>query len=378
MEEKSQKPDKIKEGNKKLILTTVICATLVLSIISFGLSVCNFVYNGVTGLAISLGNLASFTTEGSIADVASQVSPSVVSVLTETRTTDWYGQSSTATAAGTGMIVTRDGYILTNKHVVEDAKKISIVMEDGTTYDDVALVGTDPLNDVAFLKVNNVSDLPAVTLGDSKTLSAGQQVIAIGNALGQYQNSVTEGIISSTGRNITATDSSSSSYYERLTDMIQTDASINAGNSGGPLVNAAGEVIGINTAVSASGNNIGFAIPISSIKGMLKSIIETGEVKRAYIGVSYVTVTADVADEYRLDVNYGAYLPTNPISGSPAEKAGLEKGDVILSVNGIKIGKAGSLSTLIGEYAVGDTITLEYLHDGETKTVKITLVEYKS
>ena len=346
---------------------------------AFGLSIYNFANRHGSLYSNFDGNSQDFT-QGSIAEVAEKVSPSVVSILTETRTNNyWISQSSTSTAAGTGLIVTSDGYVLTNKHVVESAKTIQVVLDNGTTYSDVTLVGTDPLNDVAFIKINNVSNLTPATLGDSKTLNIGQEVIAIGNALGLYQNSVTEGIISGTGRTITALDSSNS-YYEQLTDMIQTDASINAGNSGGPLVNAAGQVVGINTAVSAAGNGIGFAIPINSVKGALKTLIETGQVKRAYIGVQYVSVTPDIASEYQLSVKNGAYLPdsTSVISGSPAEKAGLKTGDIITKVNGVEIGKYGSLSTLIGEYSVGDTIELTYIRDGNEYVTTLTLAEYTS
>ena len=188
------------------------------------------------------------------------------------------------------MIVTKDGYVLTNKHVVDGSNTIKVVLDSGETYDKVKLIGTDPLNDVAFLKIDGVDDLPIVKLGDSKTIHAGQQVIAIGNALGQYQNTITQGIISGTGRSLTAYSSDYSSS-ENLSDMIQTDAAINSGNSGGPLVNAAGEVIGINTATTSEADGIGFAIPISSVKGMLKNIINNGSASRAYIGVYYIQST---------------------------------------------------------------------------------------
>lgn len=322
------------------------------------------------------GNSISFS-EGTIAEVAERVSPSVVSILTETRVQSYYGQTSTSTAAGTGVIVSKDGYILTNKHVIDGASKVSVVMDSGKTYEanEVEVVGTDPSNDIAFLKIKGATDLPAVTLGDSKTLSVGQQVIAIGNALGQYQNTVTEGIVSGTGRAITAADSTGQNA-ERLTDMIQTDAAINAGNSGGPLVNAAGQVIGINTAVG-SGNNLGFAIPISSIKGMLKSLTETGKLERAYIGVYYDSLTAETAKNYNLDITTGAYVHNSNgggvIADSPAEKAGLKDGDVIIRVNGAKVGEAGSLSTLVGEYAPGDTVTLTIVRDGAEKNIDLTL-----
>lgn len=280
------------------------------------------------------------------------------------------------------MIVTKDGYVLTNKHVIDGANSIKIVLDSGETYDKVTLVGTDPLNDVAYLKINDVSDLPTVTLGDSKTINAGQPVIAIGNALGQYQNTITQGIISGTGRSLTAYSSDYSSS-ENLTDMIQTDAAINSGNSGGPLVNAAGEVIGINTATSSDADGIGFAIPISSVKGMLKNIIDNNSATRAYIGVYYINITPDVAVTYDLPVNAGAYLSSTSqnssiVTGGPGDQAGLKDGDIITKVNGVTVGKAGTVSSLIGEYAPGDTIQITILRDGKEKNINLTLGSYKS
>ncbi len=323
------------------------------------------------------GNSANFT-EGSVAEVANRVSDSVVSIVTEVKTTSYsffYGPTEeTGAAAGTGVIVSSDGYVLTNKHVIDSATKIYVVLNDGTVYKEVSLVGTDPLNDVAFLKIENATDLSPATLGDSKTIVVGQQVIAIGNALGQYQNTVTSGIISGTGREITATDESYQNE-ETLVDMIQTDAAINSGNSGGPLVNAAGEVIGLNTAVS-SGNNIGFAIPISSIKGMLNNLLKNGEVKRAFAGVVYSNINAATALESELDSSYGAYV-SSVVKGSPAASAGIKEKDIILSVDGIKIGASTSLGSLLGERTVGETVTLVVLRDGETITTELTLAEYK-
>ena len=325
------------------------------------------------------GNSANFV-EDSIAGVASRVTPGVVSIVTEIRSTSFFGQSYTANAAGTGMIVSSDGYVLTNKHVIEGASAVQIVLDDGTAYSDVEIVGADPLNDVAFLKIKDAKNLPTVTLGDSKTVTAGQQVIAIGNALGQYQNTITSGVISGTGRSLTAT-SSDYSTSETLTDMIQTDAAINSGNSGGPLVNAAGEVIGINTATSAGADGIGFAIPISSVKGLLNNIIKNGKAERAYIGVYYVTITPDVAAAYDLPVTAGAYLYSASqysavVAGGPAAKAGLKEKDIITKINGISLGRAGSVSSIIGEYMPGDTIQLTFLRDGKEKTVKLTLTSY--
>ncbi len=325
------------------------------------------------------GNSANFT-EGSIADIADKVSKSVVSIVTSTKATNFFGQSYDSSAAGTGIIVSSDGYILTNKHVINGATKVIVVLDDGTTYEDVEVVATDPLNDVAFLKIDDVSDLSAATLGDSKTISVGQQVIAIGNALGEYQNTVTAGIISGTGRSVTASDGSGYNT-ETLSDMIQTDAAINSGNSGGPLVNAAGQVIGINTATSTSAENMGFAIPISSVKGMLAQLIESGKAERTYLGVYTVDITSEVAKAYNLPVTSGAYLysPSSYsaiVNDSPASKAGLKDKDIITAVNGVKVGAAGSIANLIGEYKPGDTVQLTVIREGKEIAINVTLEGY--
>ena len=330
------------------------------------------------------GNTVEFE-ETSIANIVSKVTPAVVSIVVETHNTGYYSYlyGDTEQAAGTGMIVTSDGYVITNKHVAEGADAITIIMESGDSYDDVDIVGLDPLNDVAYLKINGVSDLPTVTLGDSKTIAVGQPVLTIGNALGMYQNTVAQGIVSGLGRSLTAYDSDGTNG-ENLSDLIQTDAAINPGNSGGPLVNAAGEVIGINTATSTDYNGLGFSIPISSAKGMLNGIIENGRAERAYIGVAYTSVTPEIAKAYDLPVRYGAYLRVSEsahssaiVTGGPAYKAGLQDNDIITKIGGVQIGAAGSLSSLVSEYKVGDTIEIEYIRGTETRTTTVTLEAYK-
>lgn len=328
----------------------------------------------------SNGNSLNFT-EGSIASVANSVSKSVVSIITSTAQRSLINSESSATAAGTGFILSSDGYIATNKHVVSGATKIGVLLDDGTAFEDVELIGTDPLNDFAIIKIKDAKDLTPIKLGDSKTISAGQQVIAIGNALGAYQNSVTSGIISGKGRSLTATDSSRT-QIETLSDMIQTDAAINGGNSGGPLLNAAGEVIGINTAYASQGNNVGFAIPISSVKGIINNVLKGQGFERAVIGVRYINLTPTIAKQKKLDINHGALISSSKgnnaiIPGSAGDKAGLKENDVITSVNGVEIGVSGSLSSLIGEYSIGDTVTLTIIRNGKTDDLELTLTAYK-
>ena len=325
------------------------------------------------------GNSIITAQEQDIASVAKKVSPSVVSILTQSERQSYYGRSQMQQGAGTGIVVSSDGYILTNKHVVDGSDTVSVVMSDGTTHDNVKVVGADPLNDLAFLKVDGVKDLAPAELGDSSSLRIGQSVVAIGNALGQYQNTVTSGIVSGTGRSVTA-ESEGNGGVETLSDLVQTDAAINPGNSGGPLVNIAGQVIGINTAIASEANGVGFSIPINAAKGLLKGVLANGKVERAYVGVNYLTITPDIAKEYDLPVTKGAFVSADRgsavASGSPADKAGIKDKDIITKVNDVEVGDKGSVASLVAEYAPGDKITLTLLRDGKTETVDVTLVAY--
>ncbi|HEX7483833.1 MAG TPA: trypsin-like peptidase domain-containing protein [Candidatus Saccharimonadales bacterium] len=326
------------------------------------------------------GNTLVTPEEENLASVVSKVSPSVVSVVTQSQASDYYFGSSTEEGAGTGIIVSKDGYIMTNKHVINGASTVGVILSDGTTYEDVQVVGSDPLNDVAFLRIPNVRDLPAAELGDSTSVRVGQKVIAIGNSLGQYQNTVTSGIISGTGRPVAAQAGES---VETLTDLIQTDAAINPGNSGGPLLNLHGQVIGLNTAIAADAQGIGFSIPIGATKGLLKGVLAGKGVQRAYLGVNYVPITADVAEHYKLSVKKGAYIyngtdKTAIAANSPAAKAGIKDKDIITKVGDIEVGDRGSVASLVAEYAPGDTIKLTVLRGSETMTVNVTLVSFKS
>lgn len=291
-------------------------------------------------------------------------------------------QGKQQTGAGTGFIISSDGLILTNKHVVaDDSAEYSVITNDGQEYA-AKILATDPFNDMGILKIE-AHDLPVVTLGDSDKLEIGQTVIAIGNSLGEYSNTVTRGIISAIGRRVTAGDNNGSS--EVLEEAIQTDAAINPGNSGGPLINLAGEVIGINTAINQSGQSIGFVIPINQAKKVIDSVKQYGRIVRPYLGIRYIPVTADLAKKNNLSVDYGALIIRGQnqgelaiVPGGPADKAGLEENDIILEINGQKIDESHSLVNQIAKYNPGDKLKLKVLHDGQEKTVEVTLEEYKN
>lgn len=322
------------------------------------------------------GNLIVTGEEEDIASVAAKVSPSVVSIITTVQSRIF----ETGEGAGTGIIISADGYIMTNKHVINDASNVSVVASDGTTYDNVKVVGVDPLNDVAFLKVDGVTNLKPAEIGDSSSIRIGQKVVAIGNALGQYQNTVTSGIISGTGRPVSA---QAGETVETLTDLLQTDASINPGNSGGPLVNVAGQVIGINTAIASDATGIGFAIPINATKGLMSGVLQSGKISRAYLGVSYQTITPEIAKQFNLSVSKGAYVvaanqsANAVVAGGPADKAGVKNRDIITKINDKEVGENGGVASLVGEYKPGDTIQLTILRDGKTLTVRVTLAAYR-
>ena len=323
------------------------------------------------------GNAVVSKEEKDISAVANKVGPSVVSIVTKGQARSVYGNSQSQEGAGTGIIISADGYILTNKHVVSDTSELSVVTSDGTVYTDAEVIGTDPLNDLAFIKVSGVKDLRPATLGDSSSVRIGQNVVAIGNSLGEFQNTVTSGIISGTGRPVSAQGGNS---IENLTDLIQTDAAINPGNSGGPLTNLSGQVIGINTAIAEDAQSIGFSIPINSAKGIIKNLLKTGKVQRAYLGINYVTITPEVAKEYNLPVKKGAYVMNDDgasvISGSPAEKAGIKNKDIITKVGDLNVGELGSVASLISEYPIGDEVQITLLRGGKTMTVTVALQAY--
>lgn len=322
-----------------------------------------------------------------ITQIAKDIGQSVVSIDVQSQTAvqTFFGIiPQSQQSAGTGFIVSDSGVIVTNRHVVPaGATKVSITLADGTIYNDVQIIGrTSETNslDVAFLKIMDLKGkkLAPVKLGDSSKMVVGDRVIAIGNALGQFQNTVTSGILSGYGRNVTAGDQTGTAT-ETLTNLFQTDAAINPGNSGGPLVNINGEVIGINTAIAGGAQNIGFSIPINDAKGLIDSVLSTGKLLQPYLGVRYVSITDDIAYQLNLPVNRGAYIAPatagqdSIIPGSPAEKAGLREKDIITKVNDINVDAKTSLTGALSSFKVGDNVTLTVTRDGKTITVKATL-----
>jgi serine protease Do len=318
-----------------------------------------------------------------ISSIAKNVGQSVVSIDVKSQVTsqNFFGlsQPQSQEAAGTGFIISSDGIIMTNRHVVPaGTTSVSVTLSDGTTYDSVQVVGRTAdtsSQDIAFLRVNDLKGktLTPVILGDSSKMQVGDRVIAIGNALGQFQNTVTSGIISGYGRDLTAGDQSGAQSDENLTDLFQTDAAINEGNSGGPLVNIDGEVIGVNTAIASDAQNIGFAQPINDLKGLINSILQGGKLQQPYLGVHYVSLTNDLAKEFKLKVTRGAYVNSGSdqaavVSGSPADRAGLKDHDVITKVNNITIDDKTSLTAALSRFKVGDKVTLTLSRDGKTIT----------
>jgi len=283
---------------------------------------------------------------------------------------------------GTGFVINQaKGLILTNKHVVDDTEAdYTVLTNDGRKFD-ARVVARDSVNDMALVQIQDHS-LPSLALGDSETVAIGQTVIAIGNALGEYRNTVTKGVISGIGRNVVAGDGRGSS--ESLEGVFQTDAAINPGNSGGPLVNLQGQVIGINTAVNKEGQLIGFAIPVNEAKRMIESYDKYGRIVRPYLGIRYVIVTPELAKANKLEVDYGALISRGQtaedlavIPGSPADKAGLVENDIILQANGQKIDTEHSLVKVLAKFAPGDVVKLQVYHRGEKKDVSVKLEEFK-
>ncbi len=315
--------------------------------------------------------------ESAITDAVAKVGPSVVTVVSNLQQQSGTRRSSQGSQAdGSGVIVSADGYVVTNNHVVEGAQSLQVILADGTTMP-AQLVGTDPFSDIAVLQVKGKLPAPA-TYGNSDTLKPGETAIAIGSPLGDFKNTVTVGVISGTGRSIDTGDGLT------LENMIQTDAAINHGNSGGPLVNLDGQVIAINTLVvrgnAASGDvaeGLGFAIPSNTVKSVVDQIISKGSVVRPFLGVSWQWITPDIAQANGLSVQYGAFI-SRVASGGPAAKAGLQRGDIITAIDGQALDNNHSFINVLLNYKPGDVISLTVARGTQNKQLSLTLAERPS
>lgn len=336
-------------------------------------------------------NVKLIKEESSVIDVVKKVGPSVVTVAEELPQISSspfdlgpfsvFGtpeseeeESNEPQNIGSGFIISKDGFVVTNKHVVSDrGAKYQIITNNDKKYD-VEKIYRDPLNDVAILKINLSQNsgeiLKPIEMGDSTKLEVGQFVIAIGTALGEFKNTVTTGVISGLGRGITA-GGQFRGYAERIDNVIQTDAAINPGNSGGPLLNSSAQVIGINTAVSGFGQNIGFALPINVVKESLKNFNDGGQFNRAYIGITYKMISKDLA--ILNNVPEGAYV-SQVIQNSPADKSEIQRGDIITKIDGqrIQVGKT-EVSSMVSKKKPGDRIEVEVFRDEKIEKLFVTL-----
>lgn len=298
------------------------------------------------------------------------VKPSVVTVIGRLKTESGGQIDSTAAA---GFVVDSAGYIVTNNHVVEDKSAIySVALVDGTEYP-AAVAGRDTYSDIALIKIDKTG-LPAVKLGDSDALETGQTVFAIGDPLAKYEYSVTRGVVSGLGRNIPL--GTKDNPKPRLQNLIQTDAAINQGNSGGPLINLAGEVIGMNAATDTDGQGLSFAIPINVIKGELENLKNLGKVPRPFLGIAYVTIDRNVKFAKNLKVDQGALVTLVGV-GSPAAAAGLKQGDIIVSVNREILSQKNELDTVVQRYQAGNQVLVGLLRDGEPLDLPVILGEFR-
>lgn len=350
------------------------------------------------GGTYSVQPLKTVDEQSEVISVAEKASPAVVSIIAtaevptyESLYDSWFGfgsrgaQNGTATqqvSAGTGFLVSADGYIITNKHVVENAgAEYTVILNDQKNLGEkikATVLARDPNNDIAFLKIDK-TDLPFLNLGDSDRLKVGQTVIAIGYALGQFDNTVSKGVVSGLARSISA---GGMAQLEYLNNLIQTDAAVNPGNSGGPLLDIQGNVIGVNVAM-ADAQSIGFAIPINDAKAAYDEVKATGKISQAaktFLGVRYAAVNDAVQKANQLPYNYGVIVVRGGaatdlavVPGSPAEKAGIKENDIILEVDGAKINDRNPLQRVIGRYKAGDEVKIKIYSAGQEKEIRVKL-----
>jgi S1-C subfamily serine protease len=332
-----------------------------------------------SGETVSSRQPVTIDESSAIINAAEKVSPAVVRIVVAGVDENVLGREIPSQGVGSGVIYDQNGWILTNRHVVEGSREMTVELKDGREYQG-RVYGIDTLTDLAIVKIDprNGELFSAADVGDSSELKVGQLVVAIGSPLGTYSNSVTSGIVSATGRTITVEDGTT------IDNLIQTDAAINPGNSGGPLLDAAGNVIGVNTAVATDSNGIGFAIPINIARPIMQQAVAGRELARPYIGIQYVPVNAQLAEDLDLPVEDGAWVrildrsgrPTDEVAvvaDGPAAAAGIETGDIILSINGQPIDTEHPLNAVLTQFSPDQTVVLHILRDGNRQNVEVRL-----
>ena len=352
----------------------IMCAMLALSAISF--SGCSAgTANENSAAAVSSKSVQQTGSDIQLSDArntpvvraAKAVGPAVVGITNKAVARDWFNNPVETQGVGSGVIFREDGYIVTNNHVVSGAKELIVSMPDGRSLKG-KLIGADALTDLAVVKVE-AKDLPTAKFGDSDKIVVGEPAIAIGNPMGlEFQGSVTSGVISALNRTLDISD--------KLVKLIQTDAAINPGNSGGALVNADGEVIGINSAkVAANGvEGMGFAIPINTVQNIINEIMDKGYVARPYLGVSVFDPQTAGRYGYQLNIDKGVYIFQLTLNG-PCGKAGLQRGDIILKVNDEEVNSVADLRAKVASYKVGDTVKVTYDRNGTSRNADVVLEE---
>ncbi len=390
-EENSDKPIKIKKRRSKIwVVLGVILLSFIFGILGGGVAekvIIPFILGKLkSDKKVEITEKKEEVTveeQSGIIEAVDKLNPSVVSIVSSKEVYDFWGDVFEQKGGGTGFVITTDGLILTNKHVVSDkSAEYTVITHNGKDFE-AKVLSLDPINDLAVIDIQ-ADNLTPVDIGDSDDLKVGQRVIAIGNALGEYQNTVTEGVISAKGRAIIASDETGQG--ERLEGVIQTDAAINPGNSGGPLVNIKGQVVGINTAIEQGGQLIGFALPINIVKPIdkfIENIRTRGKIVRPLLGVRYIPITKEFASLNDLDVTEGALVSEGRmgeaavIPGSPADLAGIEEGDIVTHINQDKIDEKNSLSSLIQKYQPEEEVEVTLLRGSKEMKVKATLEEMK-
>jgi serine protease Do len=339
----------------------------VLLIVGISLVVTNTVPNSISVASGYLCVDEEIGPELSTQELVAEVAPAVVSIVTETVSYNWFWQAVPQTGAGSGIIISSDGYIVTNNHVVEGAQKVTVTLSDGSAFE-ATIVGTDAQTDLAVVKIDASNLVYLHFLSNSlEQLSVLESVVAVGNALALPGGPTwTLGVVSNLGRSIELDTG------VVLNDIIQTDAAINAGNSGGPLVNMAGQVVGINVAIASNAENIGFAISTDTAIPVVQSLITEGKVVYPWLGVEVTTVTSTIQQYYNLSVNVGALI-TSVTGGSPADKAGLKAGDVITKVDNEDISTAAGLISAIRSHRNGDQVEIVYYRGNVQKVANATL-----